>query len=126
MEPIIADRTYAVCRSLIQVNVDKALLGEEARNRLIELYNSLTTENAEEVYTTVVGLLKRASTVKEAQGFAAFIGCTGVLLTVLGCGEIIAGCIGNLTVDAPELRKRACWSICMGMGFVTVALILDQ
>jgi len=61
MDEIISNRNYEIAKKYIEDNIDKFYLSEEAKNRLTECYNSLTTENAKTLYNEVLNICSNAS-----------------------------------------------------------------
>lgn len=119
MESIVADRYYAACKTLIQTHIDNPGIADEIRTHLIDLYASLTLQNAPYVYQEAVHWIDYAI------GRENLLGTIGLWFCVTGSAYIVASCIGLVDMDEEKI-KRAGLICFLGVGLGTLAVMIDQ
>ena len=98
MDQLISDQYYDKTRAFIQEHAKATFLSEEIQNKLIELYNTLTIENAKQIYESATTLYYDAARENMRQfnlSCFKFAG-TGILM---GSGISLVGYLGTKFTD---------------------------
>src|SRR3989337_1776918 len=90
MDQILADKSLEQAKTLIQTHVTSDLLSAETKQIFIDLYKSLTVENAQEVYLKTSQLYGNAARAYDHAfnmsmlTLAAYVIALGLFLAVIG------------------------------------------
>lgn len=94
MDQIQLDQYYNKARTFIQEHIQKEILSDEVKNKFIEYYQSINTENAKHIYDSVSALYSDAVKVNRREILLFELKWSGTL-SLFGCIIILFGTIGK-------------------------------
>lgn len=121
MDEILADRYYTLCKTVIQEHIDHPELSDEIRDILIDVYSSVTSENAHNSYKQALLLLEYGLPRQDLLKIGGICLClTG------GISLLISYTVPIPSNDAKGVQFRNMCGFLLGVGILTLSSIIDQ